>query len=93
PKPNSKKSLVKVENWQQNVGNAHRRFIAIVDPHLGEDRYTAKTVEENAATMENLDKEREATGMARLAEFMTVPHHVVLPPASRHSQRARAQGG
>ncbi|TCK59230.1 hypothetical protein [Curtobacterium sp. PhB136] len=70
PKPSSKKSLMKVENWQQNVGNAHRRFIAIVDPHLGEDRYTAKTVEENAATMENLDKEREAIGMARLAEFM-----------------------
>ncbi|WIE62679.1 hypothetical protein DEI97_005930 [Curtobacterium sp. MCLR17_032] len=71
PKPNSKKSLMKVENWQQNVGNAHRRFISIVDPHLGEDRYTAKTVEENAATMENLDEEREAIGKARLAEFMT----------------------
>ncbi len=33
PHPSSKPSLMKIENWEQNVGNAFRRFLKTYDPY------------------------------------------------------------
>lgn len=85
PHPSSKPSLMKIENWEQNVGNAFRRFLKTYDPYptfkeptapdeIGRtptDRYKSKSIEINKKIWDERDLDREQLGMERLDRFTT----------------------